>query len=72
MFRTYLRYKELSSTHKLKQVLNLIVDYDSCFFLLSPPFSSLRFLLFSAFVICAYMGPVYFVKFSSLLAFSLL
>jgi len=38
--------KSQSNTHKLKCVLVLIVDYDSCFFCLSPPFSSLNFSIF--------------------------
>jgi len=58
--------KSQSYTNKLKCVLFLIVDYDSCFFCLSPPFSSLIFLLF-AFFAWAYTNPTCFVKLPSLL-----
>ena len=44
-----------SDTHKLKWVLFIIVDYEYCFFCLSPPFSSLIFLFF-AFLTYAYIG----------------
>jgi len=58
--------------HKLKWVL--IFDYESCFFWLSPPVSSLLFLFFllSSFYTYAYMNLAQIVKFSSLLAFRLL
>jgi len=39
--------KSQSNTHKLKCVFFLIVDYDSCFFCLSPLFSSIIFLFFA-------------------------
>ena len=42
-------WKSQSNTHKLKWVLFLIVDYESCFFDLWPPFSSLIFLHFAFF-----------------------
>jgi len=38
-----------TNTNNLKCVLPLIVDYHSCFFCLSPPFSSLIFLFFAFF-----------------------
>ena len=38
-----------TNTNNLKCVLFLIVDYDSCFFCLSPPFSSIIFLFFAFF-----------------------
>jgi len=76
MFRAYLKdikinkasSKSQSNINKLKYVLFLIVDYDSCFFCLSPPFSSLIFLFF-AFFASAYTNPTCFVKLSSLLVF---
>ena len=52
------------------QTLTLIVDYDSCFFCLSPPFSALIFLFF-AFFASAYTNPTCFVKLSSLLLLNL-
>jgi len=55
-------------TNNLKCVFFLIVDYDSCFFYLSPPFSSIIF-LFSAFFAWAYTSHTCFVKLPSLLVF---
>jgi len=42
-------WKSQSNTHKLKRVLFFIVDYESCFFWLSPPSSSSIFLFFAFF-----------------------
>ena len=61
--------KSQSNTHKLKWVLFLIVDYDTCFLCLSPPFSLLIFVFF-AFFIYAYTTPTWFDKFSLLLVFN--
>jgi len=42
-------WKSQSNTYKLKWVLFFIVDYESCFFCLSPSFSSLIFQFFAFF-----------------------
>jgi len=57
-----------SNANKLKCVLFLIVDYDSWFFCLSTPFSSLIF-LFLPFFAEACTNPACLVKLSSLLVF---
>jgi len=60
--------KPQSNTNDLKWVLFFIVEYESCFVCLSPPFLLLIFLFF-AFFTYAYTNLTCFVKLSSLSVF---
>ena len=62
-------WRPQSNTHKLKCVLFFIIDYETCFFCLPLPSSSLLFIFF-AFFTYAYTTPTSFIKFSFLLVFS--